>query len=292
MTVPAVAMLLVVGCALAFSGADISRKLLASWMRPVPMLFGLAGGMAPFFIAWHLRQGGGLPGSDYWLPGLASTLINVAANLAFIEAVRRSPLSLTIPMLSLTPVFTTMLAIPMLGEVPQVRQWLGIAVVVVGAFWLNLGRGEVSFRSARQAFLREPGSRLMVGVALLWSVAMPLDKMAVEAAGPSFHGVVLSLGVASVLIVLTALRGRMAEFGDLRSRPGLMLFAVLINVAALGLQLMAIKVVWVGFVETMKRGLGSFLALVWGRLIFDEPLEPRRFIAVAVMAAGVALILL
>ena len=124
-----------------------------------------------------------MPGADYWLPGLGSTIINVAANLAFIEAVRRSPLSLTIPLLSLTPVFTTLLAIPLLGEIPETRQWLGIAAVVVGAFWLNLSRGSISLRNAWEAFGREPGSRLMVAVALMWSLAMPLDKMAVGAAG-------------------------------------------------------------------------------------------------------------
>lgn len=292
MTVPTAAFLLVLGCALAFSGADISRKLLASWVRPVPLLFALAGGMAPFFIVWNLREGFVWPAGSYWPPGLGSMLINVAANLAFIEAVRRSPLSLTIPLLSLTPVFTSLLAIPMLGEVPDGRQWIGIGAVVGGAFWLNLGRGEISVRQAWEGFLREPGSRLMVGVSLAWSLAMPLDKMAVSAASPAFHGVVLSLGVAAALVVMATLRGTLDEFKDLRHRPGLMIFGILINLLALALQLMAIRMVWVGFVETMKRGIGSFLALVWGRLIFDEPLEARRFGAVALMGVGVALILL
>ena len=292
MPIPTLAILLVLGCALAFSGADISRKLLASWVRPVPLLFALAAGMAPFFVAWHLQDGSGLPTSGYWLPGLSSTLINVAANLAFIEAVRRSPLSLTIPLLSLTPVFTTILAIPLLGETPELRQWAGIGAVVVGAFWLNLGRGSLSIADAWNGFVREPGSRLMVAVSLMWSLAMPLDKMAVGIAGPSFHGVVLNVGVAVALVVMAIVRGRLSEFRDLRHRPGLMLFGILISVVALGLQLMAIKIVWVGFVETMKRGVGSFLALLWGRLIFDEPFEPQRLIAVALMGIGVALVLL
>ena len=285
-------MLLVLGCALAFSGADIFRKMLASWMRPVPLLFGLAGGMAPFFVVWHLQQKGAPPTSAYWAPGLASTMINVAANLAFIEAVRRSPLSVTIPLLSLTPVFTSLVAIPLLGEVPDLRQWLGIGAVVIGAFWLNLGRGVPNMTLAWRAFLQEPGSRLMVGVALMWSLAMPLDKMAVGASSPSFHGIVLNVGVALALVVLALMRGRLGEFQDLRSRPGLLLAGVLLSVGALALQLLAIRLVWVGFVETMKRGVGSFLALLWGHLIFHEPLEAQRFVAVALMGVGVALILL
>ena len=153
MTVTATAMALVIGCALAFSCADIARKLLAGWMRPIPILFALSAGMAPFFLVWYGIEGGAGPGSGYWLPGLSSTLINVVANLAFIEALRRSPLSLTVPLLSLTPVFTTLLAIPMLHEMPEPRQWMGIAAVVVGAFWLNLEPGAISLGGAWKGFV-------------------------------------------------------------------------------------------------------------------------------------------
>ena len=261
-------------------------------MRPVPLLFGLAAGMAPFFVVWHIQQAGLPPSTAYWAPGLASTLINVAANLAFIEALRRSPLSLTIPLLSLTPVFTSITAIPLLGEVPDLRQWLGIGAVVIGAFWLNFSRNAPNVSLAWKAFLKEPGSRLMIGVALMWSLAMPLDKMAVMASSPSFHGIVLNVGVVLALIIIALMRGSLGDFRDLGNRPGLLLAAVLVSVAALALQLLAIKLVWVGFVETMKRGVGSFLALLWGRLIFDEAFEPQRFVAVGLMGAGVALILL
>ena len=91
---------------------------------------------------------------------------------------------------------------------------------------------------------------------------------------------------------MAAVLGRLPEFTDLRHRPGLLFFGILITVLALALQLVSIKIVWVGFVETIKRGVGSLLALLFGRLIFSEPLETRRFIAVGLMGAGVALILL
>jgi len=291
-TISTTAMLLVLGCALAFSGADVFRKLLAGSIRPVPLLFALAAGMVPAFLVWYLLQGAPTPAAGYWVPGLSSTLINVAANLAFLEAVRRSPLSLTIPFLSLTPVFTTLLAIPMLGETPGGRQWLGITAVVVGAFWLNLGGESRSLKGAWQSFMEEPGSRLMVMVSLLWSLAMPLDKMAVSEAGAAFHGIVLGGGVALALVLLAALRGTLGEFRDLRHRPGMLTLGVILSVVALALQLVAIRLVWVGFVETMKRGVGSFLALLWGRLIFGEAFAVHRFIAVALMGSGVALILL
>ena len=71
---------------------------------------------------------------------------------------------------------------------------------------------------------------------------------------------------------------------------GLLTLIVVVGAVALVLILLAIPMVWIGFIETMKRGLGSFLALVWGRVFFSEPVTGRKLLAVAVIAAGVALI--
>jgi drug/metabolite transporter (DMT)-like permease len=291
-TVSTVAILLVLGCSLAFSMADLLRKVLGASIRPVPLLLALSAGMAPAFFLWFLQQGAPMPSGRYWLPGLGSGALNVAANLLFLEAVRRSPLSSTIPFLSLTPVFTTLLAIPTLGELPQPRQWLGIAGVVVGACWLNLGDGPPAPRRAWRALGQEVGSRLMVAVALLWSLAMPLDKIALSWSSPAFHGLVLNLVVAGALLVISGVRGTTDRFRELARRPGLVVVCVLLSLAALSLQLLAIRVVWVGFVETMKRGLGSVLALVWGRLVFGEAFAARRVAAVLLMGLGVALIVI
>ena len=184
MTLTPYALALLIGCGVAFSISDLYRKLLGSWVTPLPLLFALSAGMVPAFGVWFLIQGPEAPGSAYWVPGIGSSILNVASNLALLEAVRRSPLSVTIPLLSLTPVFTTILAVPILGEIPGARQWLGITAVVVGAFWMNLEPGSLSIRKAWKTFSTEPGSRLTVIVALLWSMAMPLDKIAVVNSSP------------------------------------------------------------------------------------------------------------
>ena len=292
MTVPTFAIALLIGCSIAFSLSDLFRKLLASWVTPLPLLFALSAGMVPVFAGWYWLEGAAAPEASYWMPGLGSTILNVASNLALLEAVRRSPLSLTIPLLSLTPVFTTILAIPVLGEVPEPRQWVGIATVVVGAFWMNLDLRELSLRNSWRTFSSEPGSRLAVVVALLWSLAMPLDKIAVLSSSPAFHGLILSSGVGVAVVLLAWLRGSLGRFRELLIRPGLILAGLGVSILAIALQLVAIAVVWVGLVETMKRGIGSLLSQLWGYLVFDEKLEPQRLLGVFAMAVGVALILL
>jgi drug/metabolite transporter (DMT)-like permease len=291
MTVTLTAVLLVVGCAVAFSLADLLRKLLAQRLPALPLLVALSVGMAPVFLAWLPWDAGGGPAAGYWLPGMASAGLNLVANLAFLVAVGIAPLSLTIPVLSLTPVFTTLLAIPLLGEVPSGRQLAGVALVVAGVFWLGFGAAEGGSAGERlRALARERGSALMALTALCWSLAMPLDKLALAVAGPAFHGLALNLGVGLGALAVLAARGRAGELRRLAGQAPALLALVAVGAVALVLILLAILETWIGFVETMKRGIGSFLAVVWGRLFFAEPVTAAKLAAVAAIAAGVALI--
>ena len=291
MTVSFLAAVLTIGCAVAFSVTDLYRKLLAERVRPLPLLVAMSAGMAPFFFAWWVWQGAAGPAAAYWAPGLCSALLNIAANLAFLRAVRIAPLSLTIPVLSLTPVFTTLLAVPMLGEVPSPRQLAGVVMVVAGVLWLNSAAvSGVTLAGLWRSLWHERGCQLMALTALLWSLAMPLDKMAMAASGPPFHGLALNAVVAAGAVLVLATRGRLGELRGLGAQPGRLAMLILVGAAALVLILLAITQTWIGFIETMKRGLGSFLALLWGRLFFGETVTARQLAAVAAIAAGVALI--
>ena len=107
-------------------------------LAPVPMVFLLATASVPLFGAAVLFGDPVAVQAAYWLPALGSVTLNVVANLTFLEAVRMSPLSVTVPLLSLTPVFTAVLGFAVLGERPAPLALLGIALVVIGAFWLNI----------------------------------------------------------------------------------------------------------------------------------------------------------
>lgn len=279
------ALLLVIGSSLAWSGFDVCRKILADRVRPAPLAFLLAAGAIPLFALWTAVDGMPAVQSGYLGPAMASVALNIAANLLFFSALRNSQLSVTIPLLSLTPVFTALLAIPLLGEVPTWRQWLGILLVVAGAFVLNLPEGGALSASAAR------GAGLMVLVALFWSLTGPFDKMATAKTSGPFHATVLCTGVAIGIAAVLAGQRRLRELADVRSAGWIFILAVLISIAALGLQLLAMLQVWVGLVETLKRGIGNLSALILGRALFGEAIAPRKLLAVGLMIAGVALIL-
>lgn len=293
---------LVVGATLCFSLFDLLRKKLTGRLSDAFLVMVLALGAMPLYGVWVAVQPPAHVSSAYVWPGLLSVACNLGANYGFLRSVRLAGLSAVIPLLSLTPVFTALLAIPLLGELPGAREWLGIAMVVCGA--LALQPGERS-GGRRRPWRLGAGAWWMILVAFLWAAALPLDKLATEASNAAFHGLVMHLGVGlSVAAVATRAfrtgpsrgRGLPGRPGGVRSGSGaglwaLLLSAVVIGAAAQALQLLSLQHAWVGFVETVKRGIGSSLALVLGRVFFAEPLTLRKVCSVAVIAAGVAVML-
>lgn len=287
------ALLLVLACSLAWGATDLSRKLLAGKIRPQPLVVLLTAAAVPLFLGWTLIDGVPAVHASYWAPALASVALNVGANLAFFVALRGAALSVAIPLLSLTPVFTTLLAIPMLGQQPTSLQGMGILLVVAGAFVLSLpADGPLSPAAAWQAWRSDRSALWMVLVAFGWSLTVPLDKMAMERASGPLHGLVLNAGVGGAVALLLIARRRLGELGDVRRAPLVFVFGVVMSAVALGLQLLAIQTVWVSLVETLKRGIGNAMAVVLGYLVFREAITARKLVAVGLMAAGVALILM
>ncbi len=293
MTEPLLYVLAALASGIAYSMTDVSRKVLMRRARALPVLCVLSWGGVPLFALWWLRSGTPPVGGGYWLPGTISVALNIVANLAFFEAVRRSPLSVTIPMLSLTPVFATLLALPLLGEVPTARQAAGIGLVVAGAFLINLGSGDrLALTAAWRALAREPGSLLMTGVAFAWSLATPLDKLAIAEAGVPFHALVLHFGVGLGAFAALVLRRRAAELWLPRGTRWVALGSLVASAVGVALFLIAIAHVWIGLVESLKRAVGSAGALGLGYLLFGERIGAPQLGAVVLMTAGVALILI
>lgn len=287
------AALVALACAVAWSGFDLTRKKLVEVIEPVPLLALITLGQAPLFLIWGWIEGWPEFDAAYWLPALGSLALNVVANLAFIYALKLSPLSITLPLLSLTPVITTLLGVPLLGEVPSLRQWLGIVVVVVGAFLLNLQAGErVTLRTLVTSFWRERGVRWMLLVVFCWSIVPPLDKLAFQEASVPAHAFVLTAGVALVMLGVLVVQRRLGELAQVRRSPGIYAAALLTSTAALGGQLIGYAMTAVAFIETVKRGVGNVLALIFGRSLFGERVGAAQVAAVALMAVGVALILI
>jgi drug/metabolite transporter (DMT)-like permease len=289
MAIPLLPLLLVLACSLGWAGFDLLRKLLVAEIPPVALVFLLTIGSVPLFAAWAAAEGAGLPAPGYLAPALGSVLLNLVANLLFMAGMRITPLSVTVPLLSLTPAFAALLAVPLLGERPAPADAAGILMVVAGAIWLNWQPGRKTLGPGEGRPVK--GALMVASTSFFWALTVPLDKLAVERAAPSVHGMVLTAGVAAGVLGVLLLQRRLGEVARVRQIPGVYALALVVSVGALGLQLLALPLVYVGTIETLKRGIGNFMALVSGRIFFGEAVTVPKMLAVGLMAAGVGMIL-
>ncbi len=290
------AFLLIVGTAFGWSALDVLRKLLAPHLSPPAVVFYLALGQVPVLALWAAASAD-VPGplsAKYLLVASGSVVLNIVANAAYVAALLRSPLSVSVPLLSLTPAFVATFARPLLGEWPRPLQLFGIALVVFGALLLGGAAAEGGSLAAWwRALRREPGARLMLLVSVAWGLTLPLDKMGVELVGPSRHALVLCGGIAAGTLLLLLARRRTGELAIGRRGRLLSLLAVsiLVSAVALVLQLLVISVALVGVVEAVKRAVGNVMALLLGGAFFGESVGWKKVVALLLLVAGVLLIL-
>jgi drug/metabolite transporter (DMT)-like permease len=282
------ALLLALAAAFGWSLFDLLRRLLTPRMIAWALVVWVTVPALPLVAAWAWTAGDWRFGPGYFAPGLASVALNVLANFAYFRAFQLSPLSVTLPMLSLTPVFSSLLGAAALGEALGAVAAGGILLVVGGAFLLSTS---AVAEADRRRLRLEKGSLAMGVVALCWSSTMLLDKLALAHASAPLHALILNAGTAAGGCLALALGRQLGALAGVRGSFGLLLAAVATGVAALGTQLLAIQSLSIGLVEAIKRGVGGVLAVVWGRAIFGEPIGARKLVALALLVAGVAALL-
>lgn len=123
---------------------------------------------------------------DFLWAFLLSLPLQTAAYLMYLQAIKASPISLSVPFLSFTPVYMILTGFLVLGE--KINFWGtgGIFLVAAGGYVLNADRIQDGLLTPFAALFRERGARLMMGVAFLYSVAGVIGKKGILHSSPLF----------------------------------------------------------------------------------------------------------
>jgi drug/metabolite transporter (DMT)-like permease len=273
---------------------DTTRKRLAETIKPAPAVVWLMLLQTPLFLVFGIADTWVFPEAGYWLPSLGSLIVNALANIWFIEAVALAPLSLAIPILSLTPVFSALGGYLFLAEPTTAQQGLGIVVIVAATFALarfgSRSQSGADQNVAASKTMRK-GLLLMVVVASLWASTPVLDKVCLRFAPASQHAFLQCLGIAIFLGLWLKVRGTGLALPNMKRNLIWLLAAVIFAALALFTQFWAIQYVPVGIFEALKRSIGLIAALALGWLVFKEQLTRLKFVIVGVMGLGIFLLL-
>jgi len=145
---------------------------------------------------------------------VASALLNWAATLLSTLALARADASLVSPLLTFNPAFTLLLAWPTLGETSGLRQSIGVAVVLFGAYLLDVEEARIGLLAPLRVLLRRPGTLLAIVASAPWGATTVLEKLAIEHVTPPSGPLVALLGTFLLAFSRTSpTRGRAASSG-------------------------------------------------------------------------------
>lgn len=235
---------------------------------------------------------GGIPKLDpiFWLILLILLPFEITAYLLYIRAIKISPLSLTIPFLSLTPVFLVFVSFFILGELPDISGIIGIILVVIGGYTLNLHLSKKGILEPLKAILREKGSVYMIIVSFIFSITTTLGKLAILHSDPIFFGsfYFIILGIIFTPIAIIKSKEKLVTF--LKTSKNYFLIGFFFAVMAI-FHCLAIQLVEVAYMISIKRSSLIF-SVIYGKLIFKEENFKERLPATLLMIAGMVLITL
>lgn len=229
----------------------------------------------------------GIPRIDpqFWIALLIGGSLNVISFTLYIRAIQIADLSLTVPLVTLTPLFLLFTSPLIVHENPTLADAIGILFIVIGSYVLNLRERKNGYFAPLRVLLRNKGSRFMLMVAFIWSITSNFDKVGVVHSSPLFWSTSLYAYLAVGMFPIALLNSRRKFDQILPNLKPLMLIGFF-HAIAITFQMIAITYTLVTQVIAIKR-MSALISVLFGHFLFHERGLRERFTGAAIMVLGV-----
>jgi drug/metabolite transporter (DMT)-like permease len=229
----------------------------------------------------------------------------IFALLLYMQALKVSPLSLSIPFLAFTPVFIVLTGWLVLDEKVTIAGVLGILCTVTGAYVLHIKSSNKGLLEPLKAIAKEQGSRLMLAVAGIYSLTSVLGKKAIQHSDPIFFacfyfvllGIVTPLSLGALCWITNGFGSQNKQstlwpFKKTGRNPWGAWWAVgLAQTIMVISHMWAIHLITAAYMIAVKR-TSLIFSVIYGKLIFKEKEITQRLAGASLMVLGVGLIVL
>ena len=267
------------------------------------------GGLLLFLFS--TTRGFPILGPDFF-PAVAITIIlNILGLSLIFAALSSSDLSLSVPMLSFTPVFLIGTSYLLLHELPSLFGIAGICTIVCGSYVLNISEQHTRFADPIRSMLRNRGSWYMLIVAFLFAISINFDKIVLINSDPVF-GMALTVTLIGWSFLFISAYSIFSRWKALLCQPpdnsapvtGMtacplwgpsyivpaLLIGMFVAIEAASINI-AYTLQIVPYVIAIKR-LSIIFMVLYGTIIFSENEIKKRLSGAALMVAGAVIILL
>ncbi|MEO0868478.1 MAG: DMT family transporter [Cyanobacteria bacterium J06642_11] len=236
----------------------------------------------------------GLPklGPDYGAALLVGGSLNILAFTLYFRAIRTADLSLTVPLITLTPLFLLVTSPIIVQERPTGLDAIGVILLIIGSYILNSKPDQGISLAPLKAIVTNSGSRTMLGVALIWSITANYDKVGTLNSSSLFWGTSLlatiAIGMVPLVIQKICQKGWPAIVQPLRVQAKFLALAGTLIAIGISLQFIALTMAPVTQVIAVKR-ISALISVGLGYIFFGETDIKERLSGAAIMLSGVAI---
>lgn len=215
--------------------------------------------------------------------------LEVVATLLYMRGIQISPLSVTLPYLSFTPVFVILTGFLILNERVSPQGILGIVLITAGGYLVHLPRIRAGLLGPLRGIWEERGSLYLLMTALIYSVTSVLGKKGVLLSDPLFFALFyFSLLSLVTPILLWSLGGKEKGSLILRKRGELLLVGGTQALMCL-CHMWALSLIETAYMIALKR-TSIIFGVIFGWLFFREHHIRLRLSAVLLMFLGILII--
>ena len=232
--------------------------------------------------------------SNYYFIYLAFIVIlNLIGLYCFLKAIKIQQISMSIPLLSYSPLFSVFFSSLILNESLLLYQYFGITIIFIGSFVLyskSLRLKDLLFSPF--TLISNKGAQLIITVALIWSLVPVLDKKSLYYIDIYFHGFLQSLfGILLLLIFIKTPKIKAFKVKNINKHLFLVLMLIIISFLATIIQLVTIQINYIAILEVFKRSVGIILSLFFGYIFFKERINFQKILSIIIIICGLIFVI-
>lgn len=222
-------------------------------------------------------------GVDFWMPTVLYAAVLYPLFLYFyIHAIKEGELSRVLPIQSLTPIFVMITARIFIGQTPTPLAVLGIIIVVLGIYILNL-KGRY-LHNPLKVFSGDRPNAFMLASLAITAFAGVCDKIAIQASDPVYYTLVNTCISLTVLLLVSCVAG-VNTASTLKKLAKPLLASGTLSGMSFLLYVFALQTGPLAYVSTIK-GTSILMGSVVGFAYFKERVTKVKIIALSLIAIG------
>ncbi len=216
-----------------------------------------------------------------------AAVMDAAATLLYLSAIKHGDLSKTIPMLCFIPVVQLFVTPVLVHENLSFPGMAGVLVVVTGSYILNIEKWDGIF-SPIKGIVQSKSTLMMLATACIWGVSSSFHKIGIQQTSPLFWGT-CEIGLISLFLFPFAMKSEKSPFSQKKIRKTM--WPAFFSTFTVLSYYMAINAGPVAYVSSVRR-LAVLFSMGIGMVVLKEKARGTGLFGGIIMIAGSVIICL